>query len=112
MPLLQACEGYITALLQDDGRELDGSKHDEVELCTYLFTLGEVAQVRLSVCLFVCLCVCVCLFVCVFVCALDTYIMGISHLVYLQCVCVCGQQGCCRGEGWPAEPCRGEGLAS
>ncbi len=93
VPLLQACESYITALLQDNGRELEErGNHDEVEICTYLFTLGELAQVcvfvrtftyvhNVFVCAFTYTCVCVCAF---------TYIVSVCVRVYIHMfVCVC-----------------------
>ena len=46
VPLLRACEDYISSLIKErrEGVGL-GSNDMEVEMITYLFTLGEVAQV-------------------------------------------------------------------
>ena len=43
IPLLKSCEDYISSLIKEKVDVETGST--EVEILTYLFTLGEVAQV-------------------------------------------------------------------
>ena len=47
MPVLEACESYLSILIKVKGKE-GGLERDvtEKEIITYLFTLGEVAQVN------------------------------------------------------------------
>ena len=47
VPLLKMCEDYISTLIREKRKE-EGQNGDarELESLTYLFTLGEVAQVR------------------------------------------------------------------
>ncbi len=49
MPLLKMCEEYISDLIRDkrqEGAAVRDEDAKELESLTYIFTLGEVAQVR------------------------------------------------------------------